>query len=101
MPKAADGKSIKVGDTSFVETWRAMEALVKKGKAKAIGVSNFSQVELEKILAETETVPAVHQMEVHPYLQQKEFVKWHEEKGIHVTQYSPFGTVISSLLTLV
>jgi len=60
MPK--EGDKIKTGDTDYVDTWKAMEALVKKGKAKAIGVSNFSQKELERLLAETKTVPAVHQM---------------------------------------
>jgi len=91
MPKAPDGKSIAVGDTDYVDTWRAMEKLVQKGKARAIGVSNFNQAELERILNETDTIPAVHQMELHPYLQQKAFVAWHAEKGIHCTQYSPFG----------
>ena len=60
MPK--NGDKIKTGDSDYVDTWKAMEALVKKGKAKAIGVSNFSQKELERLLSETETVPAVHQM---------------------------------------
>lgn len=68
-----------------------MEGLVKSGKAKAIGISNFSQKEVERVLANSTIVPAVHQMELHPWLQQKEFMKFHEQKGIHVTQYSPFG----------
>ena len=68
-----------------------MEGLVKSGKAKAIGISNFSQKEVERLLANTTIVPAVHQMELHPWLQQKGFMKIHEQKGIHVTQFSPFG----------
>lgn len=68
-----------------------MENLVKSGKAKAIGISNFSQKEVERLLANSTIVPAVHQMELHPWLQQKGFMKFHQQKGIHVTQFSPFG----------
>ena len=68
-----------------------MEKAFKTGKAKAIGVSNFSLAEMERLLKETSVVPAAHQIELHPYLQQKSFIDWHKSKGIHVTQYSPFG----------
>ncbi|RDW88844.1 putative aldehyde reductase protein [Coleophoma cylindrospora] len=89
MPKV-DGK-MQTADISYVDTYKAMEKLLKTGKTKAIGISNFSKAELEKLLAETEVVPAAHQMELHPWLQQKEFVKFNQSKGIHITQYSPFG----------
>lgn len=68
-----------------------MEKLLKDGKVKAIGISNFARKEVERVLQNADTVPAVHQMELHPWLQQKEFMDFHKEKGIHVTQYSPFG----------
>lgn len=68
-----------------------MEKLLKDGKVKAIGISNFAKKEVERVLNEADTVPAVHQMECHPWLQQKEFMEFHKDKGIHVTQYSPFG----------
>lgn len=68
-----------------------MEGLVKSGKAKAIGIANFSRKEVERLLANATIKPAVHQMELHPWLQQEEFHKFHQEQGIHVTQYSPFG----------
>ena len=90
MPKDKDGKMI-TGDADYVETYKAMEAVMKKGKTKAIGISNFSKAEVERLLKETSVVPAAHQMELHPYLQQKEFAAFHKEKGIHITQYSPFG----------
>ncbi|KAI9808418.1 MAG: hypothetical protein M1827_007477 [Pycnora praestabilis] len=90
MPKDEDGK-IKPGKDDYVETYKAMEKLVKSGKTKAIGVSNFSKAELERLLKETSLVPAAHQIELHPYLQQKDFVEWQKSKGIHVSQYSPFG----------
>ncbi|KAL9633715.1 MAG: hypothetical protein Q9204_003284 [Flavoplaca sp. TL-2023a] len=90
FPKDSNGKIIN-GDTDFVDTWKAMEKTFKKGKAKAIGISNFSRKETERLLNETEVVPAAHQMEVHPYLQQNEACEWFRSKGIHVQQYSPFG----------
>ena len=83
---------VAVGSSNYVDTYKAMEACYKKGKAKAIGISNFSKAEVERLLKETSVVPAAHQMECHPYLQQAAFVQWHKEKGIHVTQYSPFGS---------
>jgi alcohol dehydrogenase (NADP+) len=85
-----DGK-VATGDTDYVDTYKAMEKLLKTGKTKAIGISNFSKAELERLLKETDVVPAAHQMEFHPYLQQKSFAAFHKEKGIHITQYSPFG----------
>jgi len=78
-------------DIDIVDTYKAMEKLLKTGKTKAIGVSNFSKAEMERLLDKTSVVPAVHQMECHPWLQQNAFTKWHVEKGIHVTHYSPFG----------
>lgn len=89
-PTDSDGK-ILTGDTDYIDTWKAMEKLVASGKCRAIGVSNFSRAEMERLLQETSTVPAAHQIELHPYLQQPEFLAWHKSKGIHVTQYSPFG----------
>ena len=68
-----------------------MDKALKTGKTKAIGVSNFSKAEMERLLQKTSIVPAVHQMECHPWLQQHEFTAWHRAKGIHVTHYSPFG----------
>jgi alcohol dehydrogenase (NADP+) len=68
-----------------------MEKCVKAGKARAIGVSNFSQAEMQRLLDNTSVVPASHQLELHPYLQQNDFTAWHAKHGINITQYSPFG----------
>ncbi|KAJ5602092.1 hypothetical protein N7510_011626 [Penicillium lagena] len=92
FPRDAAGKMIR-GETTYVDTWKAMEKLTKTGKVRAIGVSNFSMGEIETLLNESSTVPAVHQMEVHPYLQQKEFNEWLQTKGIHVVQFSPLGNM--------
>lgn len=85
-----------------------MEKAYKSGKAKAIGISNFSRAETERLLKETSVVPAANQLEVHPYLQQSEAVSWFQSKGIHVQQYSPYvapllypPTTISDLILFV
>lgn len=85
------GGKIVTDHIDFVETWKAMESLVQKGKTKAIGISNFSKAEVERLLKETSIVPAAHQLECHPWLAQHSFTDWHKSKGIHVTQYSPLG----------
>ena len=90
MPKDNNGKMI-TGDADYVDTWKAMEKTLESGKTKAIGISNFSKAEIERLVKETTVVPAAHQIELHPWLQQKAFIDWHKEKGIHVQQYSPFG----------
>ncbi|KAF2145736.1 uncharacterized protein K452DRAFT_349185 [Aplosporella prunicola CBS 121167] len=90
MPKDSNGK-IKTGDTDYVDTYKAMEKCYQSGKAKAIGVSNFSKAELERLLKETTVVPAAHQLEMHPWLQQRSFADIHKQNGIHLTHYSPFG----------
>src|SRR5277367_823562 len=68
-----------------------MEKLVEKGKCRAIGISNFSKAEIERLLSQSSTVPAAHQIESHPYLAQHSFDAFHKSKGIHITQYSPLG----------
>jgi len=89
MPKK-DGK-MQTADIDYVDTYKAMEKLLKTGKTKAIGISNFSRAELERLLKEATVVPAAHQLECHPYLQQTDFCEFNKSKGIHITQYSPFG----------
>jgi alcohol dehydrogenase (NADP+) len=84
-------KALVDSDYDFIDTWKAVEKVFKSGKAKAIGISNFSKAEIEKLLANTDVVPAAHQLELHPYLAQTDFTKWNQSKGIHVTAYSPFG----------
>ncbi|KAJ4355104.1 hypothetical protein N0V95_003227 [Ascochyta clinopodiicola] len=85
-----EGKLL-VEEIDYVETYKAMEELLLTGKTKAIGISNFSQHELVRLLENTAVVPAVHQLELHPWLQQKDFVEYNRSKGIHVTHYSPLG----------
>lgn len=88
-----NGQPVVLSDVDYVETWKAMEEVYKSGKAKAIGISNFSREETERVLSQGSVKPAVHQMELHPWLQQREFTNWLKGEGIHVTQYSPFGNL--------
>ncbi|KAJ5684687.1 uncharacterized protein N7477_001032 [Penicillium maclennaniae] len=85
------GENYILENIDIVDTYKAMEKLLKTGKTKAIGVSNCSKSEMERLVKEVSVMPAVHQMECHPWLQQEAFTAWHREKGIHVTHYSPFG----------
>ncbi|KAH0548404.1 hypothetical protein GP486_007956 [Trichoglossum hirsutum] len=90
FPKDSDEK-IKLADIDYVDTYKAMEKLLETGKTKAIGIANFSRAEVERLLKETSVIPAVHQMELHPWLQQKSFLEFHKSVGIHVVGYSPLG----------
>ncbi|OAL26623.1 hypothetical protein AYO20_10047 [Fonsecaea nubica] len=81
----------RLSDVPFTETWKAMEALLKTGKTRAIGVSNFNIRRLKELLATCDVVPAVNQVEAHPYLQQPELLDFCNEKGIVLQAYSPLG----------
>ncbi|HWO43184.1 MAG TPA: aldo/keto reductase [Candidatus Eisenbacteria bacterium] len=72
-----------------LKSWRILETLRRKGKARSIGVSNFTIRHLTELLGATETVPAVNQVEFHPYLYQKELVDFCACKGIVIEAYSP------------
>ncbi|KAI5812157.1 putative aldehyde reductase I [Pyronema omphalodes] len=93
FPQTPAGE-IKLADIPISETWGAMEKLLETGKVKAIGVSNFNQRRLEELLKTAKVPPAVNQIEAHPWLQQEELKKYHEENGIHITAYSPLGNNI-------
>ncbi|KAJ5297842.1 hypothetical protein PENANT_c012G03533 [Penicillium antarcticum] len=86
-----DGVPVMQHDVGLMDTWKAMEQVLKTGKTKAIGVSNCDKYEMERLVKDTSVVPAVHQLECHPWLQQHDFTAWHRVNGIHVTHYSPFG----------
>ncbi|KAI4313613.1 hypothetical protein L6164_026576 [Bauhinia variegata] len=75
----------------FKSVWEAMEACQKLGLAKSIGVSNFSWKKLQALLDSATIPPAVNQVEMNPLWQQQELRAFCEEKGIHVTVYSPLG----------
>lgn len=75
----------------FVDSWKALEKLYADGVVRAIGVSNFLQPHLDRILAEGEIIPAVNQIELHPSFQQTELIEHSAALGIAVESYSPLG----------
>ncbi|MFI0352767.1 aldo/keto reductase [Actinomadura sp. 9N407] len=75
----------------YLDTWRAFEKLYADGRAKAIGVSNFTVEALTKVVDEGEVVPAVNQIELHPYLQQEELRALDARYGVHTEAWSPLG----------
>ncbi|WP_206687078.1 aldo/keto reductase [Arthrobacter bussei] len=78
-----------------LDAYRAMEKLLADGKVRAIGVSNFMPELLTRLLAETTVVPAVNQIELHPYFQQKELQALHAEHNILTQAWSPIGGITS------
>ncbi|OMH37237.1 aldo/keto reductase [Tersicoccus sp. Bi-70] len=75
----------------YVHAWRQLESLYHEGAVRSIGVSNFTVAQLERLLAETDVVPAVNQVELHPYLQQDELLAFHAAHRIATVAWSPLG----------
>ncbi len=75
----------------YVDTYKALEKIYADGRAKAIGVSNFTVETMERLLAETEIVPVINQIELHPQLQQSELRALHAKHGIATEAWSPLG----------
>ena len=73
-------------------TWEAMTRLPAAGLAKQVGVSNFSASKVAGLIDKTGIVPAVNQVELHPFLQQRELLDAMTEHGVVVTAYSPLGS---------
>ena len=75
----------------YVDTWRAMEQLYRDGRVRAIGVSNFQPDHLRRLLDRCDVVPVINQVELHPYLQQNEARKAHEELGVLTEAWAPIA----------
>lgn len=82
----------------YVETWQELIKLQAEGMIKSIGVSNFQIEHLEELKKHTSVVPAVNQVELHPYFQQRELREYCKSNGIHVESWSPIGGSIGNLL---
>ncbi len=76
-----------------VAAYHALESLLAEGRVRAIGVSNFMPRHLDRLLAETSVVPAVNQVEVHPYFRQTEVLTKNAELGILSQAWSPIGGI--------
>jgi len=75
----------------FVDSWRAMIQLQEQGKVRSIGVSNFTPEFLSRLQGETGVLPAVNQVELHPFFPQVELLAFHEQHGIRTEAWSPLG----------
>ncbi|HEY4459651.1 MAG TPA: aldo/keto reductase [Pseudonocardiaceae bacterium] len=75
----------------YLDTWRAFERLYADGRVRAIGVSNFNPDHLRRLLDNSEVVPAVNQIELHPFLVQEELRKVDAELGIATEAWSPLA----------
>ena len=75
----------------YVETWRAMEQMKADGKTRSIGVSNFTVDHLQRVIDESDTVPAVNQVELHPAFSQSALRTFARQQGIHIESWGPLG----------
>ena len=75
----------------YVSTWKTLEEFKKDGRARSIGVSNFQVEHLKRLAQETETVPAVNQIEVHPYFVNNEVRVYGQQHGIETEAWSPIA----------
>lgn len=76
----------------YVDTWKALIELQASGLIRSIGVSNFTPAHIDRLVRETGVVPAVNQLELHPYFQQRDVRDFHNNTGIAIQSYSPFGS---------
>ncbi|GAA5876680.1 hypothetical protein JCM8547_005772 [Rhodosporidiobolus lusitaniae] len=81
-----------MGDEGILKTWRVLEELVKDGKVKHIGVSNFTRSKTKALLEKATIKPAVNQVELNLHCAQYDLVKWHQESGVLLEAYSPLGS---------
>lgn len=89
----ADRPAMKPVRIPISETWGAMEALVETGLVKRIGICNFGISLLRDLLSYARIRPAVHQVELHPYLTQQQLLRFCREETIGVTGFSPLGSL--------
>lgn len=90
-PRDVDGKLL-LTDDDYVDTWKAMESLVKRGLIKSIGLSNFNKGQVERVLSIATILPVTNQVECTPYLNQKNLMDFCKLKNITLTAHSPLGS---------
>ncbi|KAI5480144.1 hypothetical protein MNV49_001804 [Pseudohyphozyma bogoriensis] len=98
FPVNPDGTRAVDKSWDMSKTWTSMEALLATGKVKAIGVCNWSIPYLEKLKQTWKVVPAVNQVELHPFCPQHDLVEWCRAEGILMEAYCPLGSTNSPLL---
>ncbi len=83
---------VPLSELPLSRTFEAMLKLRDQGLVKSVGVSNFTLTKLERLIAETGVVPAVNQVELHPYNPQTKLLAYCQDQGIRLTAYSPLGS---------
>lgn len=98
-PVTLDAEKKPVSDWNYIDTYKELQKLVATGKVKSIGISNFTQKKVEKLLADKDITikPAVNQIEAHPLLPQEELYNYLNKKDIAIEAYSPLGSSDSPL----
>ncbi|KAL4712364.1 hypothetical protein ACJJTC_001525 [Scirpophaga incertulas] len=91
-PVSVNDKGVDTG-IDFVETWKGMEEAVKLGLAKSIGVSNFNEDQLERLMKNSNIKPAVNQIEINPTLSQHKLVNFCKERSVVPVAYTPLGLI--------
>ncbi|XP_063544803.1 aldo-keto reductase AKR2E4-like [Cydia strobilella] len=86
-------------NSDYLDTWQAMIAVKDKGLTKSIGVSNFNQKQLERLIKASNVKPAMLQVELNMNLQQPALLAYCRAQGIQVTGYTPFGSLFPSKAT--
>jgi 2,5-diketo-D-gluconate reductase A len=76
---------------AYIDTWKVLERVAAEGRAKAVGVSNFTEKTLARLLENTDVVPAVNQIELHPYFSQASMRELDASHGILTEAWSPLG----------
>ncbi|ORY26041.1 putative glycerol dehydrogenase [Naematelia encephala] len=99
LPVNPDGSRSVDRDWDQRKTWAQMEEVYKSGKVKAIGVSNWSIPYLEHLKETWTVVPAINQVELHPYNPQHKLKEWCDKEGILLESYCPLGSTNSPLLS--
>ncbi|AKP52707.1 aldo/keto reductase [Cyclobacterium amurskyense] len=99
MPEKASD-FIPLSEVPLTNTWKGMEATLKQGLARHIGVSNFNENQLKEIMATAVHQPEMNQVEMHPFLQQEELKAFCVQNDILLTAYAPLGSLVDENTTL-
>lgn len=90
FPKDANGTSLTT-DVDYIDTWKAMEELVKRGKVRSLGVSNFNSQQLDRLISAANIKPVVNQVECNPNLNQRKLIEFAKARNVTIVAYSPLG----------
>ena len=95
----SEGKLEWEDDTDHIGLWREMEKAVDLGKAKSIGVSNFSSLQVKRIMDVARIPIAVNQVECHVYFQQRNLKRAMDKLGVKIMAYAPLGSPGRAIVT--